>query len=152
MVLAAIKLRSSPTKPWSAPAWPSGSAQSGGYSKGMRQRIRLAQAIAHHPSVLVLDEPLNGLDPMARSESIALFQAIAKTGYARHHLQPYFGGGRSHLDRVVLMSSGYVVAEGQIREFAGSPRSSHADSCSHVRTPRVGGGGFELDHVSRPKS
>jgi len=46
----------------------------------MRQRIRLAQAIAHHPSVLVLDEPLNGLDPMARAESIALFEAIAKQG------------------------------------------------------------------------
>src|SRR5690242_5908374 len=51
-----------------------------GYSKGMRQRIKLAQAIAHQPSVLVLDEPLNGLDPMARAEVISLFRELADGG------------------------------------------------------------------------
>jgi ABC-2 type transport system ATP-binding protein len=85
-----------------------------GYSKGMRQRIRLAQAIAHHPTVLVLDEPLNGLDPMARSESIALFEALGKQGlhviissHVLHEVDKIS-------DQVVLMSYGYVVAEGQI--------------------------------------
>jgi ABC-2 type transport system ATP-binding protein len=85
-----------------------------GYSKGMRQRIRLAQAIAHHPTVLVLDEPLNGLDPMARSESIALFEALGNQGlhviissHVLHEVDKIS-------DQVVLMSYGYVVAEGQI--------------------------------------
>jgi ABC-2 type transport system ATP-binding protein len=85
-----------------------------GYSKGMRQRIRLAQAIAHHPTVLVLDEPLNGLDPMARAESIALFEALGREGlhviissHVLHEVDKIS-------DQVVLMSYGYVIAEGQI--------------------------------------
>ena len=87
-----------------------------GYSKGMRQKVRLAQAIAHHPRVLVLDEPLNGLDPMARAESIALFQELGRQGM---HLLI-----SSHIldevdrisDRVVLITGGYLVAEGSIKQ------------------------------------
>lgn len=86
-----------------------------GYSKGMRQRIKLAQAIAHRPKVLVLDEPLNGLDPLARAETIALFRELGAEG--SHVIIS------SHIlhevdlisDQVVMMSQGYVVAEGQIR-------------------------------------
>lgn len=84
------------------------------YSKGMRQRIKLAQAIAHEPQVLVLDEPLNGLDPLARAELLALLRAQARAG--KHVILS------SHIlhevdalsDRVVLIHAGYIVAEGEI--------------------------------------
>jgi ABC-2 type transport system ATP-binding protein len=86
-----------------------------GYSKGMRQRIKLAQAICHDPTILVLDEPLNGLDPMARAEMIALFRDLAAKG--QHVIIS------SHIlhevdlisDQVILLNEGYVVAEGDIR-------------------------------------
>lgn len=85
------------------------------YSKGMRQRIRLAQSLAHNPRVLILDEPLNGLDPLVRAETIALFRSLAKQGC--HVLLS------SHVlhevdiisDQVILMSGGYVIAEGNIQ-------------------------------------
>ena len=86
-----------------------------GYSKGMRQRIRLAQALSHDPKVLVLDEPLNGLDPLARSEMIALFRSTAAQGcyviissHILHEVDVIS-------DQVILLSNGYVVAEGQIQ-------------------------------------
>jgi ABC-2 type transport system ATP-binding protein len=87
----------------------------GGYSKGMRQRIRLAQALCHNPRVLVLDEPLNGLDPLARAEMIALFRAAAVDGcyviISSHILHEV----DAISDQVILLSNGYVVAEGQIQ-------------------------------------
>jgi ABC-2 type transport system ATP-binding protein len=84
------------------------------YSKGMRQRIRLAQAISHEPRVMVLDEPLNGLDPMARAEVTELFKELRDEGR--------FVILSSHIlhevdvlsDQVVFLNSGYVVAEGEV--------------------------------------
>ena len=85
------------------------------YSKGMRQRIRLAQAIAHDPEVVVLDEPLNGLDPLVRAETIAMFREWA--AQEKHVILS------SHVlqevdvisDQVILISNGMIVAEGEIR-------------------------------------
>jgi ABC-2 type transport system ATP-binding protein len=88
-----------------------------GYSKGMRQRIRLAQALCHDPRVLVLDEPMNGLDPLARAEMIALFRAAAADGchviISSHILHEV----DALSDQVILLSSGYVVAEGPIHSL-----------------------------------
>lgn len=86
-----------------------------GYSKGMRQRVRLAQAIAHDPQVLILDEPLNGLDPLVRAETIDLFRHYGAQG--RHVILS------SHVlqevdvisDQVILIANGMIVAEGEIR-------------------------------------
>jgi ABC-2 type transport system ATP-binding protein len=85
------------------------------YSKGMRQRVRLAQAIAHDPELLVLDEPLNGLDPLVRAETIVLFRSLANEGkhviISSHVLQEV----DLISDQVVLIANGMVIAEGAIR-------------------------------------
>jgi len=119
----------------------------GGYSKGMRQKIRLAQAIAHHPRVLILDEPLNGLDPMARAESLALFEELSRQGM---HLVV-----SSHIldevdrisDRVVLITGGYVVAEGNIHEVRREVRDKPMQvvircNCPEMLASRM----FSLNH------
>jgi ABC-2 type transport system ATP-binding protein len=86
------------------------------YSKGMRQRVRLAQAIAHDPDLLVLDEPLNGLDPLVRAETIDLFRTWAAEGkhviISSHVLQEVDVVS----DQVVLIANGMIVAEGKIRK------------------------------------
>jgi ABC-2 type transport system ATP-binding protein len=120
----------------------------GAYSKGMRQRIKLAQAIAHDPKVVVLDEPLNGLDPMARAEAIALFQKWGAEG--RHVIVS------SHIlhevdrisDQVILLSHGYVVAEGQIQGVRSEVKEQPMQIL--VRCDRPGllaARLFERDHV-----
>jgi ABC-2 type transport system ATP-binding protein len=119
-----------------------------GYSKGMRQRIKLAQALAHEPEVLVLDEPLNGLDPLARAEVIALLEDLARGGL--HILLS------SHVlhevdrisDRVILMSGGYVVAEGQIQGVRGEMQSRPMQILVRCDEPaRLAARVFEQDSV-----
>jgi ABC-2 type transport system ATP-binding protein len=86
----------------------------GAYSKGMRQRVRLAQAIAHEPVVMILDEPLNGLDPMARAETIRLFRQLAAEGLHLIISSHILHEVDMMSDRVILLNNGYVVAEGEI--------------------------------------
>jgi ABC-2 type transport system ATP-binding protein len=118
------------------------------YSKGMRQRIKLAQAIAHHPRVLILDEPLNGLDPLVRAETIALFRRFASEG--RHVVVS------SHVlhevdlisDRVILLTGGYVIAEGQIHGVRSEIREHPMEILIRCERPgALAAKVFEQDHV-----
>ncbi len=120
-----------------------------GFSKGMRQRVRLAQALAHEPSVMVLDEPLNGLDPMARAEVIDLFRELADGGL--HVIVS------SHIlhevdlisDQVVLINGGYIVAEGEISDVRDEMEEDHPVQVL-VRCDRpslLASRVFEADHV-----
>ena len=84
------------------------------YSKGMRQRIKLAWAICHQPSVLILDEPLNGLDPQARAEAIDLFREFGDAGahvlISSHILHEL----NAVCDRLTFLHEGAIVAEGDM--------------------------------------
>ena len=86
----------------------------GAYSKGMRQRVRLAQSIAHSPAVMILDEPLNGLDPIARAETMRLFKQLAGEGLHLIISSHILHEVNTMSDSVILLNSGYVVAEGEI--------------------------------------
>jgi len=124
----------------------------GAYSKGMRQRIKLAQSIAHEPQVLVLDEPLNGLDPMARAETIALFREWGQNG--RHVIVS------SHIlhevdqisDQVILLSQGYVVAEGEIKGVRDEVKEQPMQILVRCSDPRaLAARLFQQDHMVEAK-
>lgn len=87
------------------------------YSKGMRQRIKLAQAIAHDPEVLVLDEPLAGMDPVGRHETIRLVRQWGKSGkcviVSSHILHEIEAMTRN----ILLMHNGQVLAEGDVHQI-----------------------------------
>jgi ABC-2 type transport system ATP-binding protein len=89
----------------------------GGYSRGMRQRIKLAQAIAHDPQVLLLDEPVTGMDPVNRRRVIELVRRLGREGktivVSSHILYEVEAMTR----RVLLVHNGRILAEGDLREI-----------------------------------
>jgi ABC-2 type transport system ATP-binding protein len=96
------------------------------YSKGMRQRVRLGQALAHRPRFLLLDEPMTGLDPVARAELSRILRSLPAQGvgvlvssHVRHELEAV-------VDRVVLIHQGRLLAEGRVGDLrANLPAQPH---------------------------
>ena len=89
----------------------------GGYSKGMRQRARLAQAIAHSPEVLFLDEPLTGLDPMGRRDLRLLFRGLAQGGATVLLSSHVLHEVEATTDEVVLLHRSRLRAHGSVPEI-----------------------------------
>jgi ABC-2 type transport system ATP-binding protein len=89
----------------------------GAYSKGMRQRVKLAQAIVHDPGLLILDEPLAGMDPLARRKTIRLIREWARAGksvivssHILHEIESMTGN-------ILLINNGRILAEGDVHQI-----------------------------------
>jgi ABC-2 type transport system ATP-binding protein len=89
----------------------------GAYSKGMRQRVKMAQAIAHDPELLILDEPLSGMDPIARRKTIRMIKDWGRAGrgviVSSHILHEI----ESMTANILLINQGRILAEGNVHQI-----------------------------------
>jgi ABC-2 type transport system ATP-binding protein len=88
-----------------------------GYSKGMRQRIKLAQALVHDPDVLVVDEPLNGIDPLGRHELMEVLRALGRRGKTVLISSHILDEMNTLAERVIFMGHGRILATGTLGEI-----------------------------------
>ena len=109
----------------------------GAYSKGMRQRVKLAQAIAHEPDLLVLDEPLSGMDPLARRKTIRMLRSWAAAGrnviVSSHVLHEV----EALTSDILLMHHGRVLAEGNVHQIRDLIDEHPHTVCMRTRQPRA---------------
>jgi ABC-2 type transport system ATP-binding protein len=134
-----------------------------GYSKGMRQRIKLAQALLHEPELLVLDEPLSGIDPVGRWEFVRLFRDLAAHGkcllISSHELEEL----EKLTDHIAIMAHGRIAAVGTVAQIRdrldnhpllvrldvkkGSPRDNGAATADTVEQRRLAASLLKLPGV-----
>ncbi|HKZ31123.1 MAG TPA: ABC transporter ATP-binding protein [Vicinamibacteria bacterium] len=91
------------------------------YSTGMKQRVKLAQALVHDPELLLLDEPTNGLDPQGREEMLALIRDIAtRRGMSLILCSHLLHDVERVCDQVIVLNQGQIARQGQVRELTGA--------------------------------
>ena len=89
----------------------------GAYSKGMRQRVKLAQALAHDPDLLILDEPLGGMDPIARRKTIRLIKDWGRAGKSVIVSSHILHEIESMTSNILLINQGRILAEGNVHQI-----------------------------------
>jgi len=119
-----------------------------GYSKGMRQRTKLAQAFAHTPRLIIADEPLTGLDPVARHQVLELYRELGESGTSLVISSHVLHEVQSLTQRIVLIHRGRLLAQGSVEDIrqllSRHPRKVHLKA----REPRaLARALLELPHV-----
>ena len=89
----------------------------GAYSKGMRQRVKLAQALVHDPALLILDEPLSGMDPIGRRKTIRLIRDWGRAGKSIIVSSHILHEIESMTSNILLINNGRIVAEGNVHQI-----------------------------------
>jgi ABC-2 type transport system ATP-binding protein len=89
----------------------------GAYSKGMRQRVKLAQALVHDPELLILDEPLSGMDPIMRRKTIRLIKDWARAGKSILVSSHILHEIESMTSNILLIHNGRILAEGNVHQI-----------------------------------
>ena len=89
----------------------------GAYSKGMRQRVKLAQALVHEPELLILDEPLSGMDPIMRRRTIRMIKDWARAGKSILVSSHILHEIESMTTNVLLINNGRILAEGNVHQI-----------------------------------
>ena len=89
----------------------------GAYSKGMRQRVKMAQALAHDPHLLILDEPLSGMDPIARRKTIRMVKDWARAGKSIIVSSHILHEIESMTSNILLINQGRILAEGNVHQI-----------------------------------
>jgi len=94
-----------------------GDKKIGAYSKGMRQRVKMAQALVHNPDLLILDEPLSGMDPLARRKTIRMIKDWGRSGKSIIVSSHILHEIESMTPNILLINQGRILAEGNVHQI-----------------------------------
>ena len=109
----------------------------GAYSKGMRQRVKLAQAIAHEPELLILDEPLSGMDPIGRRKTIRMIREWGRAGKSIIVSSHILHEVEALTSDILLMHHGRVLAEGNVHQIRDLIDEHPHTVCLRSKQPRA---------------